>query len=273
MIKQWSYLLNRYNVEIRNEDILELVKDKNISNDTLIYLDPPYLGVDYVYNKDNSNHFQIELLNQTQRFKYRVYSNENCKELYELGIDKYFSYVLKFERNTKLGHSNKDGLEFLGCSKSEPTQKFSVNNPKDHIYIDYAFANFEQKPKREEDFEMMFEMLKSDNAYLRNAAILFLQQYGKEVKQFIQKLMNSDDKDIRIFAINILGDVNFEESLDMLREFIKKETDINALMTAIDYMGEIGEEEDIKLLEEIKNKFNDDYINFGVDLAIDRIKA
>ena len=153
------------------------------------------------------------------------------------------------------------------------SELFRINNPKDHIYIDYAFANFKQKPKREEDLEMMFKMLKSDNAYLRNAVITFLQQYGKEAKQFIQKLMNSDDKDIRIFAINILGDVNFEESLDMLREFIKKETDINALMTAIDYMGEIGEEEDIKLLEEIKNKFNDDYINFGVDLAIDRIRA
>ena len=59
----------------------------------------------------------------------------------------------------------------------------------------------------------------------------------------------------------------------MLREFIKNETDINSLMTAIDYMGEIGSEEDIPLLEEIKEKFNDPYVSFGIDLAIDRIKA
>jgi len=149
---------------------------------------------------------------------------------------------------------------------------FQTNDDKNHIFIDYAFSNFEYHPKREEDFEMMFKMLKSDNAYLRNSAILFLQQYGVEVKSFIHKLMADNDRDIRIFAINILGDVNFEDSVDMLREFIKNETDINALMTAIDYMGEIGEYEDIELLETIKQKFNDDYITFGIDLAIDRIK-
>ena len=149
---------------------------------------------------------------------------------------------------------------------------FQDNDDKNHIFIDYAFSNFEYYPKREKDFEMMFKMLKSDNAYLRNSAILFLQQYGVEVKSFIHKLMADNDRDIRIFAINILGDVNFEDSVDMLREFIKNETDINALMTAIDYMGEIGEYEDIELLEIIKQKFNDDYITFGIDLAIDRIK-
>lgn len=129
MIKHWSYLLNRYNVEIRNEDIFELVNDKSISNDTLIYLDPPYIGVGYVYNKDNSDHFQIRLLNQTERFKYRVYSNEDCEELYDLGIDKHFSYVLKFERNNKLGSSSKGGFEFLGCSINDSQHKFEVNNP------------------------------------------------------------------------------------------------------------------------------------------------
>ena len=153
------------------------------------------------------------------------------------------------------------------------TEMFNKNDDKDHVFIDYAFANFQIFPKREEDLELLLDMLKSENAYLRNATINFLQQNGKEAKDFIYSLMKSDDKDIRIFAINILGDVKFEDSIDMLREFIKNETDINALMTAIDYMGEIGEESDIPLLEEIKQKFNDPYVSFGVDLAIDRIKA
>ena len=153
------------------------------------------------------------------------------------------------------------------------SELFKENNPQDHVFIDYAFANFENKPKREEDFEMLFKMLKSDNAYLRNAVIMFLRNYGDEAKPFIEELMDSEDKDIRIFAINILGDVRFDESIDMLREFIKKETDINALMTAVDYLGEIGSEDDISLLENIKSRFNDPYVEFGVNLAIDRIKA
>jgi len=154
------------------------------------------------------------------------------------------------------------------------SELFKENDVKEHPLIDYAFANFGLKPKREKDFNEMFNMLKSDNAYLRNAAIKFLQEYGKEAKPFIEKLLNSDDKDIKIFAINILGDVNYEDSLELLRYIIMKEKDINVLMTAVDYLGEIGEEKDIALLEALKEEFKDEeYVKFGIDLAIERIKA
>jgi hypothetical protein len=150
---------------------------------------------------------------------------------------------------------------------------FKENKVDENKYIDAAFLGFKTKPKREKDFEAMFKMLKSDNAYLRNAVISFLQDYGKEAKEFILKLMEDEDKDIRIFAINILGDVRYEDSADMLRHFIAKENDINALMTAVDYMGEIGEKDDIELLETIKKERNDEYVKFGIDMAISRIKG
>ena len=151
------------------------------------------------------------------------------------------------------------------------SELFPTNEMKYHPLIDYAFANFDVKPKRKEDFEEMFKLLKSDNAYLRNAAIEFLKHYGKEAKGFLEELMDSEDRDIRIFAINILGDVRFEDSLDMLRRFIVKEKDINALVTAIDYLGEIGDKSDIALLESLKNETDDDYVKFAIDLAIKRI--
>ena len=45
-------------------------------------------------------------------------------------------------------------------------------------------------------------------------------------------------------------------------------------MTAVDYLGEIGEEKDIALLEALKEEFKDEeYVKFGIDLAIERIKA
>ena len=154
------------------------------------------------------------------------------------------------------------------------SELFKENDVKEHPLIDYAFADFSLKPKGEKDFNEVFNMLKSDNAYLRNAAIKFLQEYGKEAKPFIEKLLNSDDRDIRIFAINILGDVNYEDSLELLRYIIMKEKDINVLMTAVDYLGEIGEEKDIALLEALKEEFKDEeYVKFGIDLAIERIKA
>ena len=153
-------------------------------------------------------------------------------------------------------------------------ENFKENRVEDHPFIDYSFSSFRDKPRRDKDFEMLFKMLKSDNAYLRNAVIVFLQDYGIEAKPFFEELMNSKDADIRIFAINILGDVRFEDSVDMLRYFILKETEINPLMTAIDYLGEIGDESDIIILESLKEQFKDnDYVKFGIDLAIDRIKG
>ena len=154
------------------------------------------------------------------------------------------------------------------------SELFKDNRVEEHPLIDYAFSNFGVKPKREEDFDEMFKMLKSDNAYLRNMAIKFLQEFGVEAKPFLEKLMSNEDKDIRIFAINILGDVRYEDSVDMLRYFILKEKDINAMMTAVDYLGEIGSEQDIELLEAVKTDYEDEpYVQFAIDTAIDRIKG
>ncbi len=144
----------------------------------------------------------------------------------------------------------------------------------DHALIDHAFANFGVKPKRDDDFNSIFKMLGSKNAYLRNKAITFLQDSGESAKSFIKKLLVNDDRDIRIFAVNILGDVKYQDSRDMLIGLIKEEDDVNVLMTSIDYIGEIGEVEDVLLLEEIKNKFsNEPYVTFGINLAIDKIKG
>ncbi len=155
---------------------------------------------------------------------------------------------------------------------------FPENRIEDHVYIDFAFSQFPTRPRRDKDFEAMFRMLKSDNAYLRNAVITFLHNYGEEAQHFLEKLLADPDRDIRIFAVNILGDVRFEGATEMLRHFITREIaeghDVNALMTAVDYLGELGTEKDVPLLEAVKQEFPDDpYVGFGVDLAIQRIRG
>jgi len=153
-------------------------------------------------------------------------------------------------------------------------QKYSHNSNIDHALIDHAFANFKVKPKRDDDYMVILNMLKASNAYLRNKAITFLQDYGDSAKQFIEKLLYDKDRDIRIFAVNILGDVNYEDSRDLLVELIQDEDDINVLMTAVDYLGEIGDIDDIEILENLKYKFsNEPYVSFGIDIACQKIKA
>ncbi len=122
--------------------------------------------------------------------------------------------------------------------------------------------------------EEIMDLLKLGNAYIRNLGISILRNFGDSIKYYIVKFLIGDDRDLRIFAINVLGDVDFSESRDMLVELLENEEDINVAMTAVDYMGEIGELEDIPLLESLKERFTGDfYAEFAVDGAIKLIKG
>lgn len=121
--------------------------------------------------------------------------------------------------------------------------------------------------------ESVMGLLKVRNAYIRNLGITTLQSYGDAIKYYIIKFLIGDDRDLRIFAINVLGDVNFSESREMLIEVLEKESDINVAMTAVDYMAEIGEVVDIPLLESVKGRFHDAYVDFAIDNAIRSIRG
>ena len=122
--------------------------------------------------------------------------------------------------------------------------------------------------------EEVMELLKLPNAYVRNLGISILQDYGKAIKYYIVKFLIGDDYDLRIFAINVLGDVNFPESRQMLVELLENEENINVAMTAVDYMAEIGQPEDVELLNKVKERFKDEtYAQFAVDAAIESIKG
>ena len=121
--------------------------------------------------------------------------------------------------------------------------------------------------------EAVMELLKAKNAYIRNLGISILQDYGDAIKYYIVKFLIGDDRDLKIFAINVLGDVNFPESREMLMELLEHEHDINVAMTAVDYLAEIGEEEDSELLESLKERFNDAYAQFAIDSAIKSIRG
>ncbi|MEA3290176.1 MAG: HEAT repeat domain-containing protein [Campylobacterota bacterium] len=190
-----------------------------------------------------------------------------------------------FENNDEIEEVRFDALNYilghqeisyvLDILLSKYSNQDNLDHPLiDHPLIDHAFSSFTTKPKRAEDYDNIFKMLQSSNAYLRNKAITFLQEYGETAKPFISKLLHNEDKDIRIFAVNILGDVNYEDSRDMLLELIEDEKNINVIMTAVDYLGEIGELEDIEELLLLKEKFSQEpYVAFGIDLACEKIKG
>jgi len=138
----------------------------------------------------------------------------------------------------------------------------------------FMAAQLGHMPSREAPIEKIMELLKLKNAYVRNLGISILQNFGEAIKYYIVKFLIGDDKDLRIFAVNVLGDVNFSESRDMLIELLETEKDINVAMTAVDYMAEIGQMDDIPQLEQIKERFTEEpYVAFAIDRAIECIKG
>lgn len=117
-IEYYSYILNKYDVIIENLDVFEIIK-KYSHQDTFIYLDPPYLNTDVDYSFINTPEFQISLLEQTNNYRYRLYSNEDCEELYNLGIDEYFTYQNTFTRVQKDRGGKKERGEYLAFSTNE----------------------------------------------------------------------------------------------------------------------------------------------------------
>ena len=138
----------------------------------------------------------------------------------------------------------------------------------------FMAAQLGQMPSKEAPIEKIMELLKLKNAYVRNLGISVLRNFGDAIKYYIVKFLIGDDKDLRIFAVNVLGDVNFSESRDMLIELLETEEDINVAMTAVDYMAEIGQIEDIPQLEGVKQRFESEpYVAFAIDRAIECIKG
>jgi len=148
------------------------------------------------------------------------------------------------------------------------------DNP--HIHKDmasYIASLLSAMDPKKAPIEEIMNLLKVRNAYIRNLGITTLQSYGDAIRYYIVKFLIGNDRDLRIFAINVLGDVNFAESREMLVELLENEQDINVAMTAVDYMAEIGEINDIDLLESVKGRFSDSYVAFAVDNAIRSIRG
>lgn len=118
----------------------------------------------------------------------------------------------------------------------------------------------------------LIELLKSDDALLRNEVIETLKEMPEEVVPHIEKLINSEDSDLRIFAINIMESLRHPKVLEWLKQILDKEKNVNVLANALDLVAEVGTDEFIPLIEKIKENFKDEpYIQFVSDLAIGRI--
>lgn len=114
--------------------------------------------------------------------------------------------------------------------------------------------------------------LRSDDAQLRNEAIVALKELPGEMAPVMGALLADADPDVRILAVNILESLRHPMVEQWLVAVIESDEAVNVCATAVDLLGELGTGAARDALQQLKRRFADQpYIQFAADLALKRI--
>ena len=117
----------------------------------------------------------------------------------------------------------------------------------------------------------LVECLRSEDAQVRNEAIMAMKALPDEVALIMGGLLLDTDPDVRIMAVNILESLRHPKVEEWLIEVIDRDQVVNVCGTAVDLLGELGSSVSHKALERLKLRYADEpYIQFAADLALKR---
>jgi HEAT repeat protein len=120
----------------------------------------------------------------------------------------------------------------------------------------------------------MVALLRSEEPALRNGAIEVLASLPDAVAPQVDSLLHDRDSDVRIFTVNLLGDLRHPKVPQWLSQVLMHEPEVNVVGAALEVLAEVGAPETLPALRAAKARFaGDAYIGFSVDLAIERIEA
>lgn len=119
----------------------------------------------------------------------------------------------------------------------------------------------------------LLPLLRSEDAGLRNGAIEALTEMPQAVAPRIQSLLRDSDPDVRIFTVNLLAELRHEHVATWLRQVLQNETAVNVVAAAIEVMTEVGDLQDVPVLRAVGERFDDPFVGFAADMAIERIEA
>lgn len=122
--------------------------------------------------------------------------------------------------------------------------------------------------------QAMVQLLRSEEPALRNGAIEVLAGLPDAVTPHIDRLLADADSDVRIFTVNLLGELRHPQVPRWLAQVLHTEAEVNVVGAALEVLAEVGGPENLSALREAKRRFAaDPYIGFSVDLAIERIES
>jgi hypothetical protein len=122
--------------------------------------------------------------------------------------------------------------------------------------------------------EALLPLLRSEDAELRNSAIEALSAMPAAVAPRIDALLKDADADVRIFTVNLLGELRHPQVRPWLLGALRHDAAVNVVAAAIEVLAEVGEPGDEPALRAVAARFADDaFIAFAADMAATRVRA
>lgn len=122
--------------------------------------------------------------------------------------------------------------------------------------------------------DCLIPLLRSDNALLRNLVIDTLSKLPSLVEEHMGSLLDDEDPDVRIFAINIMESLRSEQVPDWLRKVITEDEHVNVVATAIDLLAELGSPDMCDDIQKCKLRFIEEpYIEFVADRVLSSLRC
>ncbi|ALV06952.1 HEAT repeat domain-containing protein [Roseateles depolymerans] len=122
--------------------------------------------------------------------------------------------------------------------------------------------------------QALIPLLRSEDAGLRNGAIETLSSMPEVVGPSIQHLLRDPDPDVRLFTVNLLGDLRHDEVNAWLCQVLRQDSEVNVVAAAIEVLAETGSGAERAALLEARSRFADDpFIGFATQVALERIEA
>lgn len=114
--------------------------------------------------------------------------------------------------------------------------------------------------------------LRSEDAWLRNAAIEVLRGLPAQVAAVIAHLLVDWDRDVRILAVSLLDTLRHACVEEWLLQLIEADDDVNVCGAALDVLAEVGTEAARAPVERLLQRFGGEaYIAFAGKLVLGRL--
>lgn len=122
--------------------------------------------------------------------------------------------------------------------------------------------------------QSLLPLLRSEDPTLRNGAIEALAAMPQAVAPCVDGPLLDPDPDVRIFTVNLLGELRHASVPGWLVQVLRHEAHVNVVAAALEVLAEVGSHAELPALRAARERFDDDaFIQFAADLAISRIEA